>query len=412
MNTKRVIDSLRQNSAKQLVLILALNLLTGNQYAFSYSFPNRLSGKNLSTPKTKLFGTASTAAPANPKLPVGELEELNAYAKQFRNRLDPTKEKTNKHWNGVLFRHKLWLYTIDKDKFLGNCSVAKLGDDGDTDKCKPIAAKFAYYLVLVHFNIPAVKATALPFKYGFARFEAKLACQGNRDISEDQHPDLFALKLSESAEVLSVYPENAVLPVDRKDTTTVTLTAQPEWAGASGGSAEYSRAIEDSYVYKLPHVVGVSSRFGDVSWTFYPAKAQPIMLGTQSTFAVIKVPVTAKSLRILANLRYQLQTLEYLTFWPFRVCDFTDLDLEGASSFDDLASIQYFGLPEGARESLQTAFGKGNPVHSFKCVSNKKTGRELLVDEKTGQVFGFKEDNGVLQRYEIKDLPEECTTSK
>lgn len=376
----------------------------------------KLNNRSLNSPKTLEFRKRLEQA-TNHGQPIqgkverdyygnSELEELNSYAKQFKNRLDIKSQKTEKHWNSVPFRHKLWLYTIDKEKFLGNCSVARLGYDVDVEANPKLTPNFTYYLVLMHFNIPAVKATTIPLKYGFARFEAKIACrktvQGGAKKIETAHDTLDYLGISESAEILSVYPENAILPIDRKDTTTVTLTAQPEWMGASGGKGEYSRAIEDSYAYKLPHVVGVGTRFGDVSWTFYPAKAQPIMLGSQSTFAVVKVPYNTPSLRILANLRYQLQALKVITFPPFRVCDWCDLDLEKASSFDDMAAIQYFGLPSDAREALQTAFGKGAVEHNLKYYGSQNSDRDILVDEKTGETYGFT-DSCKFKKYKIKE---------
>jgi hypothetical protein len=381
--------------------LLLFSLVFSTQPSCALPAQNKFSGKSISTAKTqKLFGKVGTAG--YPDAPFGELEELNSYSEQFKKRLDLKSSSAKNHWNDVPFRHKLWLYTIDREKFLGNSSVAWLGDDVDTKANPKITPNFSYYLVLMHFNIPAVKATMIPFKYGFARFEAKIACQGTRSISP-LHKGLKHLEVTESAEVLSVYPENAVLPINRKDTTTVTLTAQPEWMGASGGKGEYSRAIEDSYAYKLPHVVGVGTRFGDVSWTFYPAKAQPIMLGSQSTFAVVKVPYKTPSLRILANLRYQLQTMKVITFLPFRVCDSCDLDLKEAASFDDMAAIQYFGLPAEAREAMQTAFGKGATERSVRYYANRRTGRDVLVDEKTGETYGIKGPWDQLKQYKIEE---------
>lgn len=280
---------------------------------------------------------------------------------------------------------------------MGNVSVAKLGDDVDVDEelrkhqADPNYAmgkpSCSYYLLLLHFNIPPVKATALPFKYGFARLQAKIACQGTRSLDPSIFPVSTSLGITEPVEVLSIFPENSSLPIDRKDTTSYKLTVQPQWFGASGGSAEYSRAIEDSYKYKMPHVVGSASRFGDVAWTYYPAKAQAIMLGAQSTFAVVKTPYGTPSLRLLADLRYQLQTLRYVTFFPYRVCDSVDIDLRTAQGFDDLAAIQYFGLPVDARESLMKAFGTESPKHSLKYYSNEKSGAEILVDENSGAVL-------------------------
>lgn len=389
--------------------LLLLSMCGNMQVAFAAQSLFKLDKREVSSPKT--FGFRTLSEP--PELPVfdpakgnyyskSELEELNSYAKQFKKRLNIEDEEVEGHWKSVPFRHKLWLYTIDKEKFLGNCSVARLGYDKELDEKLKVYPNFAYYLVLMHFNIPAVKATTIPLKYGFARFEAKIACRGNIDSEAAKYGAAKYLKISESAEILSVYPENAILPIDRKDTTTVTLTAQPEWMGASGGKGEYSRAIEDSYAYKLPHVVGVGTRFGDVSWTFYPAKAQPIMLGSQSTFAVIKVPYKTESLRILANLRYQLQALKVVTFPPFRVCDWCDLDLKSAGTFDDMAAIQYFGLPSDAREALQTAFGKGAIEHNMKYYGGQSSDRDILVDEKTGEAYGFT-DSCKYKKYKIKE---------
>jgi hypothetical protein len=408
-----------QSSADRLGIVrfsigsfLLISMCGNLQVAFAAQSLFKLDNRKVSSPKTlefrKRLDEASGAIvpvidPAKVDIYAGsELEELNSYAEQFKKRLDIKAEKTQGHWKSVPFRHKLWLYTIDKEKFLGNCSVARLGYDKEPDEKLKITPGFTYYLVLMHFNIPAVKATTIPLKYGFARFEAKIACQGSRDGKTAKRDALEYFGISESAEILSVYPENAILPIDRKDTTTVTLTAQPEWMGASGGKGEYSRAIEDSYAYKLPHVVGVGTRFGDVSWTFYPAKAQPIMLGSQSTFAVIKVPYKTESLRILANLRYQLQALKVVTFPPFRVCDWCDLDLKSAGSFDDMAAIQYFGLPSDAREALQTAFGKGAIEHNMKYYGGQSSDRDILVDEKTGEAYGFT-DSCKYKKYKIKE---------
>ncbi|PZM77141.1 MAG: hypothetical protein DKT66_28290 [Candidatus Melainabacteria bacterium] len=418
--------------------LLIFSFLGSTHSAFAAQSQFRLNDKSVSSNKsiglwTKLQAkedakknkeTASKSADSAAKTEFdyyqeSELEELNSYAAQFKKRLDITTEKAGKHWQNVPFRHKLWIYTIDNRKFLGNCSVASLGHDRDPNAIPKIDPHYSYYLVLMHFNIPAVKATTIPLKYSFARFEAKIACQQpelaqvdppdgatsdgeSETTTDDKRKALKELKISESAEILSIYPENAILPIDRKDTTTVTLTAQPEWMGASGGKGEYSRAIEDSYAYKLPHVVGVGTRFGDVSWTFYPAKAQPIMLGSQSTFAVVKVPYKTSSLRILANLRYQLKTLKVLTFPPFRVCDWCDLDLRNAASFDDMAAIQYFGLPSDAREALQTAFGKGAVEHNLKYYGSQNSDRDILVDEKTGETYGFT-DSCKFKKYKIKE---------
>lgn len=402
--------------------LFLLSLLSNAQPSFAAQSLFKLNNRSVNSPKTLEFRKRLELPAGSPVLKGqakiysnSELKELDSYAKQFTRRLDIRDEKTEKHWSNVPFRHKLWLYTIDKEKFLGNCSVAKLGHDVDTEANPKLIPNFTYYLVLMHFNIPAVKATTIPLKYGFARFEAKIACQKinsgktktEAELEEiarkaEAYPAVTSLEIAESAEILSVYPENAILPIDRKDTTTVTLTAQPEWMGASGGKGEYSRAIEDSYAYKLPHVVGVGTRFGDVSWTFYPAKAQPIMLGSQSTFAVVKVPYNTPSLRILANLRYQLQALKVITFPPFRVCDWCDLDLEKASSFDDMAAIQYFGLPSDAREALQTAFGKGAVEHNLKYYGSQNSDRDILVDEKTGETYGFT-DSCKFKKYKIKE---------
>lgn len=64
--------------------------------------------------------------------------------------------------------------------------------------------------------------------------------------------------------------------------------------------------------------------------------------------------------------------------WPFRVCDYCDLDLEAAQSYVEMAAIQYFGLPDGARELLQTSFEKAPQSITSNILRTQNSGATIL----------------------------------
>jgi len=88
----------------------------------------------------------------------------------------------------------------------------------------------------------------------------------------------------------SIYPTYDELTADMVNQRTLTLQAQPEWAGVGAGSITYSQMHQESYQQKLPTVVGMAEPFGRVQWIYYPAKSQQIAFGNKTAFAILYVP--------------------------------------------------------------------------------------------------------------------------
>jgi hypothetical protein len=153
-------------------------------------------------------------------------------------------------------------YTIDENKFLGEPIVARIEghDDG-----------VGYYLVVLHYNIPTVRATLLPVKYGFARFGVRFVAFDLQKLNDmhdrldkvaaSEHRELTAKEKAatpnaEKLDLLSIYPSSELLDMQHEEKGTNTFHVEPSWNGASAGSYQYQKERTDTYSFQLPRVVG------------------------------------------------------------------------------------------------------------------------------------------------------------
>jgi hypothetical protein len=88
----------------------------------------------------------------------------------------------------------------------------------------------------------------------------------------------------------AIYPTYSELSADMVNQRTLTLQAQPEWAGVGAGSITYSRMHQESYQQTLPTVVGMAEPSGKLQWIYYPAKSQQIAFGNNTAYAVLNLP--------------------------------------------------------------------------------------------------------------------------
>ena len=125
------------------VAALTVNTIIFSQAAMAADTTFRLTNKSFSSPLSAKVPLKAKAIVNT--LPLGELEELNAYADQFSKRLNINSDIN--HWTKVPFRHKLFLYTIEREKFLGSCSVARLDQDEKDANDQIIIPDYKYYLL-------------------------------------------------------------------------------------------------------------------------------------------------------------------------------------------------------------------------------------------------------------------------
>jgi hypothetical protein len=177
------------------------------------------------------------------------------------------------------------------------------------------------YLVVLNYNIPAVKPGIFPPEYLYARLTMQCMLRSADHNSKSnigqlvQNADPQALQNElhyEPIRLNSLYPTNKLLQSQKDNTQTWDLKADPSWNGFSAGSAEYISRDDLKYNVSFPKVVGLGAETGALEWTYYPAKAQRIIFGNQAAFAVITVPaeVSDAVLQLNAILKYQYKYLK------------------------------------------------------------------------------------------------------
>lgn len=139
--------------------------------------------------------------------------------------------------------------------------------------------------------------------------------------------------------VVSIHPTNEVLDVKFQNVQDFDVKVEPKYLEFSGASANWHSKDTTDYNFKLPRVVGITNHFGSVSWTYYPAKRQPVMLGNKTTFAVLQVKRgTGGSLRLNTCLNYEL-----LLTSPFigpKMYDEAEISLDEAMPLDSMLRMR------------------------------------------------------------------------
>lgn len=269
---------------------------------------------------------------------------IRAYNRQAR------KQKWQNVRRSVGLDFPIWpiTYTIDRYHFMGEPVVAKITSfSGEMD----------YYLVVFHFNIPVTKAVlAGPMKFGFVRIGAKV-------VGVDGQKQLIPVR------TISIFPVNEKLPINREDERTTTVRVEPQWFGASGGYMQREHRVMDKYDYNLPTVMGTVSRFGDVHWTYYPAKAQPVIQGAQTGFAIIGVPRTGVTeLQLLCTMQYNLQWIKAVPFPGQCVYDSVKVGIcktDPVLSVANLRKMHVADLPEDIKTRLKELENPPAPAYSL-----------------------------------------------
>jgi hypothetical protein len=258
----------------------------------------------------------------------------------------------------------LFEYTIDREKFLGEPVVALIGHNA--------SANLSNYLIILHYNIPPVKSSLLPVKYGFARLGVRFLAFNQGDAQDPNKVDL-----------LSIYPTNELLDINHTDKGTNTLTIQPQYMGASGGSYQYQKERTDVYNFQLPTVIGTANRYGEAAWTYYPAKQQPLILGSKTAFAVVSLPASRTRLRLQVSLDYQLKRLKLIPF-PLRTLqDSLDFKLVDAPSVEDALAMHTADLPDNVRDKIKACFLESHQ-YAFNTGSDKN---DYILDVTSGKYF-------------------------
>lgn len=260
------------------------------------------------------------------------------------------------------------LFVINGEGFLSRPLLAKL----DTSS---IYGDKEYYLLAIPFNVPAVK-NRLFVKYRFVRMSGKLSLNNNGKL-----------------EVLSIYPVNELLNASLENTKEQEAKFKPEWNGFAAGEFRALNKDVTKYEYSLPTVVGTLSSFthnrhSTLSWTYYPAKRQPIVLGNKVGYGVISVERDAISkntcLEFDATLRYELN----LTVPPFagKRRSKWKLPLSDALTLNEFLRVRIPDMKdEKLKELLTLAFKKSTPKASFRLT--KHYGTTYVNDTSNGKLY-------------------------
>jgi|GEM_PF-5032412 len=312
--------------------------------------------------------------------------------------------------------------TIDKSEFMGEPLIARLSETRCKEEstafepaasAKLSSSSYDYYLIVFHFNVPAVKYSVVPTSYGFARFTfdlqvfspnaaasahkkfgpekiAKMYTEaGNRFKDKDVQGAVQASAIW-PVRVVSIYPVNEVLTVNRDDTNEFEAQFKPEFQGGAAGSLTYRKTLKDTFAFDLPKVVGTGSSAGSVSWTFYPAKAQPLMLGSKTTMAIVGVPAGLNyknlGLRVLSRFDYQITKAKIPLLWGSSVYDAKQVSLIDVPSLKEVTSLHSIDLPKEIRQTVADVFKadvKDKPAVSL--VKGKE--HDYLIDRDTGAVY-------------------------
>lgn len=311
--------------------------------------------------------------------------------------------------------------TIDNMHFMGEPLIAKLakfekakenGKVGTENSNNQIPSSYDYYLVIFNFNVPAVKYSIIPTNYGFARFSFNLqvfaptasdAVQSTTNAAKIAKlytaagykfkPEIQAAVGANAiwpVRVISIYPVNEVLTVSREDTNQFEAQFKPEFQGGAAGSLTYTKTLKDNFAFDLPKVIGTGTSAGTVSWTYYPAKAQPLMLGSKTTMAIIGVPSGLNyekcRLRLLAQFDYQLTKAKLPMWWGQSVYDAKQVSLASVPTLSEITALHSVDLPKEIRATVSEVF-KADVKEKPKLVLQKGRDRDYLIDPDSGAVY-------------------------
>lgn len=294
-------------------------------------------------------------------------EEFENYKYYFEKKLEKGLKVGSSH---NPFEPSALHFTIDKQKFLSCCALANLGNIDGSRKC---------LLVVFHYNIPVTQTTLIPVRYGYARFNCKLT-----NLIANNDGTLFE---ENPVKVISISPQNEVLKINRNDRTRFEIEMKPEWMAASGGRMNYQKEITDIYDYQLPKVVGTTSKFGDVSWTYYPAKAQNIIYGEQTAYAIISVPANTKAVHLMCDLSYQLRLLKYVPGPTQRVFDTLTLSTgnEDLPDWTAFKKAHFTDLPDGLLNNINSVI---DPRRTYAVEhGNSDTQGTIVIESTAGKVY-------------------------
>jgi len=241
-------------------------------------------------------------------------------------------------------------------------------DKESSDKTTAISNR---YLVSAHFSIPPLKRTFLRWltnaHYEFAR--EKLFISWVKDgkptftpleyidvnnrfwdiIPTNKNIDWFPnepantlnkFKLSSQSQddlsaktclkcdlkILSVFPDQRFLHPSFDQTTTNDFLAEfdPKYQNGSAGKTSYEHKdqleqkwADSRYAYVIGSGAGHQGRVVTATWTFYPFKYQPIIMGDQEIYLTLDIPTNVKKLAILPVFEYKLK----MWIWPFKGTD-------------------------------------------------------------------------------------------
>ncbi|MDR3613246.1 MAG: hypothetical protein P4L53_06755 [Candidatus Obscuribacterales bacterium] len=273
---------------------------------------------------------------------------------------------------------------IDKTKFLGEPLIGKITRFGDSEN--------AYFVVALHFNIPPLNPALGPIKYSFARFATKFVLfqPEDRKHSSSDSKSLPASVLL-PVKVVAVYPVNETLGIARSDTSTLTLEANPQYAGTSVGSANQAWSKQEAYNLNLPTVISSATRYGDAAWIYYPARAQPLILGSKTTIAVLAIPKKAIEtnfqLRLQCTLDYQLKYLKYISGFERRLLASGECSLD-CMTVDELLKIHSVDLPDQIKAVISNSLIE--PAKSAKLTVIQAQGNgqnDYILDKETGKMY-------------------------
>jgi hypothetical protein len=134
-----------------------------------------------------------------------------------------------------------------------------------------------------------------------------------KKLKQELHPAKSADAELCAAKILEIFPISSYLTLNRTDRNEINVTIQPSWNGFSAGQASDDFTRTDAMKLDLPRIVGTASRFGDCSWTLYPQKSQPLMLGMQTVFVQFALPTDCAELVIGGEYDYQFKRFGVLS---------------------------------------------------------------------------------------------------
>lgn len=268
---------------------------------------------------------------------------------------------------------------VEKDKFFGQPIIAQLDNIDDP--------KHDYYLVVLHFNIPTLNPSAAQTKYAFARFKAKFVGYRGDPTEDSKYFGNILARLKNNAlrdriqnqraeelqpvTIVAVSPMHETLGVDRTNANVLTAQLRPTWFAASAGSVTDQVSKQDRYDFHLPTVLATGTRYGDATWSFYPARGQPLIAGTRTTMAVIAINKDAPSLEDMQR--------EYEDLLQ-RDTDATDA-LQKAEESYVAAEAQY---KEAMSSAAQDQFTKDRQVylrHTMQSAADERVAMQSRKDE-------------------------------